>query len=50
MVEFDGYSVVEAARILEEKENTLYSRLRLGRKAFTAAVRRELATGREDLE
>ncbi len=50
MAEFDGYSVVEAARILEEKENTLYSRLRLGRKAFTAAVRRELATGREDLE
>lgn len=50
MVEIDGYSVVEVAEILSEKENTLYSRLRLARKSFTSAAKRLLMTrgaGRE---
>ena len=46
MVELQGHSVVEASRALEEKENTLYSRLRLARKAFATAAKRQLASSK----
>lgn len=38
--ELEGESVVEIARSLNISENTAYSRLRLGRRRFTEAVRR----------
>jgi RNA polymerase sigma-70 factor (ECF subfamily) len=45
MVELQGHSVVEAARVLEANENTLYSRLRSARKTLTAALRKLGAVG-----
>lgn len=38
--ELDGTPVPDLAALLDVSQNTLYSRLRLGRKQFTAAVRR----------
>jgi RNA polymerase sigma-70 factor, ECF subfamily len=40
MVEIEGYSVVEVSEALGLKLNTAYSRLRLARTKFTAAVKR----------
>jgi len=40
MVELEGYSVVEVSEALDIKLNTAYSRLRLGRSKFEAAVKR----------
>lgn len=47
MVDIEGYSVVEVSEALSLKLNTTYSRLRLGRKKFTEAVRRIADTGAE---
>jgi RNA polymerase sigma-70 factor (ECF subfamily) len=38
--ELEGYSIPEIARMVEAPVNTCYSRLRLGRGSFTAAVKR----------
>lgn len=43
MHDIDGFSIPEIAEQLQVKPNTLYSRLRLGRERFTAAVRRRRA-------
>jgi RNA polymerase sigma-70 factor (ECF subfamily) len=40
MHELEGMSMPEIAQVIEAPLNTLYSRLRLGRVEFTAAVRR----------
>jgi RNA polymerase sigma-70 factor (ECF subfamily) len=48
MVELEGRSVAEAAGLLRVPLNTAYSRLRLARRGFAAAVRRlTLAGGRQ---
>jgi len=44
--EIDGTSIADLARSLGVSENTLYSRLRLGRRRFAAAVTRLTARGR----
>jgi RNA polymerase sigma-70 factor (ECF subfamily) len=46
LAELDGQPVVEIARALEIPANTAYSRLRLGRADFAAAVRR-LTAGKD---
>ena len=43
LVELEQLSVPEVARILELNLNTAYSRLRLARQAFEAAVKTRLA-------
>jgi RNA polymerase sigma-70 factor (ECF subfamily) len=43
--ELEGHAVPEVARMLEVPVNTAYSRLRLARAQFTAAVRRLTGTG-----
>jgi RNA polymerase sigma-70 factor (ECF subfamily) len=40
MHELEGLSMPEIARVVDAPINTLYSRLRLAREAFVAAVRR----------
>ena len=48
MKEIDGHDVPEIARTLDIPLNTAYSRLRLARDEFRAAVLRERRAGRHD--